>query len=212
MIMKRMLMPKPQNFRKQNELYTTAQLSITEAPSSSQFVKFQRVFDTSLDTEVWLAATILLQIGKRTDKEDLDFLAYLNSFSHSKQHLKWFYLDKREGLFLLMLFYIPSNRGHAVSLWVWRQQDLNLRLIQKAWMWKMAHSFTKLFKTISERCHVLWSIKYRCHKDLFLVFLTISFSSRVSANTNEGRKNNSGSSIKSKCGWQKWDLTRRSES
>lgn len=66
------------------------------------------VFD-NLNTEVWLAAIVLLHIGKCTDKEDLDFLAYLNSFSHNKQHLKWFYLDKREGLFLLMLRKIFST-------------------------------------------------------------------------------------------------------
>lgn len=38
--------------RKQDELCTIAHLSITAAPSSSQFVTLLRVFDNSLNTEV----------------------------------------------------------------------------------------------------------------------------------------------------------------
>lgn len=49
--MKNMLMPKTQNFRKQDELYTIVQLFITVAPSKSQFITFHRVFDDNLNTE-----------------------------------------------------------------------------------------------------------------------------------------------------------------
>lgn len=72
MIMKSILMPKTQNFRKQDELYTIVQLFITVAPYKSQFITFHRV-DDNLNREAWLAAIVLLQIGKCIDEEDLDF-------------------------------------------------------------------------------------------------------------------------------------------